>query len=83
MIIRLKSPKQKLNIHSIRIMRINCDSSVTETFDNNVFLKHLKNFNITINEQNIDEFSLYQCQVLQSSSAKMYWIRKTLSFQLK
>ena len=37
-------------------MRINLDSAVTQIFDNNVFLKCFKNFNITVTEKNIDEF---------------------------
>ena len=32
------------------------DNVVTETFDNNEFIKLFKNFNITATEQGIDEF---------------------------
>ena len=38
-------------------LRISLDSSVTETFDNNEFLKLFKNFNITTTEQGVNEFA--------------------------
>ena len=37
-------------------MRISLDSGVTETFDNNEFLKLFKNFNITATELDVNEF---------------------------
>ena len=57
-------------------MRISLDSGVTETFDNNEFLKLFKNFNITATEQDVNEFvaiddecsHLFQEEILEEAN---------------
>ena len=49
-------------------MRINLDSAVTDTFDNNKTLKLFKNFNIKVTDQDINEYV-----TIDEESNNLFW----------